>query len=237
MMTAGALVVLMIGCDDGQRNASTAAVDAAGGPSVGSSAATVPAAGEGTVLFVGTSLTAGLGVAEEQAYPSLIEEKIDSAGLPFRVVNAGVSGETSAGALSRIDWVLRQPFDILVLETGANDMLRGQPPQAVEENIQTIIDRVREVRPEARIVLAGMMAAPNLGPRYVREFESIYPRIAQRNDLVLIPFLLEGVAAVPELNQGDGIHPNPAGHHVVAEHVWEALEGVLREEGATELAS
>ncbi|HUE95674.1 MAG TPA: arylesterase, partial [Longimicrobiaceae bacterium] len=216
MALAGWLAALMIGCDAGERNGAAAVPDGARGDSPAADRGAVtdlsPRNETGVVLFVGTSLTAGLGVAEAQSFPLLIGQKIDSAGLPFRVVNAGVSGETSAGALSRLDWVLRQPFDVVVLETGANDMLRGQPPRAIEENIQAIIDRVRERRPEARIVLAGMLAAPNLGPRYVREFEAIYPRLAERNDLTLIPFLLEGVAAVPVLNQGDGIHPNPEGH-------------------------
>jgi acyl-CoA thioesterase-1 len=161
----------------------------------------------------------------------VIEERIEAAGLPFRVVNAGVSGETSAGALRRIDWLLRQPFDVLVLETGANDMLRGTDPASTEQNIQTIVDRVRAARPQARIVLAGMRASPNLGSQYVSRFEAIYPRVAERNRLVLMPFLLEGVAAVPSMNQSDGVHPNEAGHRKAAENVWEDLEPVLRQVG------
>jgi len=185
---------------------------------------------EGVVLFIGTSLTAGLGLPEEQAFPSVIQEMIDEADLPYRVVNAGVSGETSAGALRRIDWLLQQPFDVVVLETGANDMLRGTDPAYAAENIQTIIDRIRAVHPEAPILLAGMLALPNLGPEYGREFEAIYPRLAQENDLLLIPFLLEGVAGERDLNQSDGVHPTAEGQRIIARTVWETLEGVLRSE-------
>jgi acyl-CoA thioesterase-1 len=183
---------------------------------------------EGRVLFVGTSLTAGQGLAERQAFPALVQAKIDSAGLPYRVVNAGVSGETSAGALGRIDWLLQQDFDVLVLETGANDMLRGVDPDATEQNIQTIIDRVRERRPDARIVLAGMMALPNLGREYGERFAAIYPRLARDNGVELIPFLLQGVAAESALNQGDGVHPNATGQAIVARTVWATLEPVLQ---------
>src|SRR5690606_38130848 len=158
----------------------------------------IPADDRGTVLFVGTSLTAGFGLAAAQAYPALIQERIDRAGLPFRVVNAGVSGETSAGALARSGRPLQQEFVVLVVETGANDMLRGVDPGATEENIRSIIDRVREERPDARIVLAGMLALPNLGPEYGERFGSIFPRLAERYGLALIPFLLEGVAGDPD---------------------------------------
>jgi len=182
-----------------------------------------------TVLFLGTSLTAGYGVAPEQAYPALIQAKIDSAGLPYRVVNAGVSGETSAGALRRSEWLLRQPFDVLVLETGANDMLRGTDLDSTRVNLQRIIDRVRAERPEATIVLVGMMAPPNLGDRYTRDFQQIYPDVAKRNDLPLVPFLLDGVAGERDLNLADGIHPNAAGQRRLAETVWQTLEPVLEE--------
>ena len=179
------------------------------------------------VVFLGTSLTAGLGVSPAQAYPALIQAKLDSAGLPFVAVNGGISGETSAGALRRIDWLLNQPFDALVVETGANDMLRGVDPGQVEQNIRSILDQVRADCPEVPIVIAGMRAAPNLGPRYVREFEAIYPRLADEYNLELIPFLLDGVAAMPDLNQNDGIHPTPEGQQIVAATVWEHLQPVL----------
>ena len=182
-----------------------------------------------TVLFVGTSLTAGLGLDPDSAYPALIQRKIDSAGLPFRVVNAGVSGETSAGALRRMDWLLRQPFDVMVLETGANDGLRGTPVTETRDNIQAIIDTVRRLRPQARIVLVQMEALPNLGPRYTRAFHQTFPLLARENRLVLLPFLLDSVAGHPSLNQGDGMHPNDAGERIVAENVWKGLKPVLEQ--------
>src|SRR5690606_5096124 len=184
----------------------------------------------GTVLFIGTSLTAGLGLPESQSFPLLIERRIAETGLPFDVVNAGVSGETSAGALRRIDWLLRQDFDIVVLETGANDMLRGIDPASTERNIQAIVDRIREARPDVEIVLAGMLSLPNMGEAYAREFEAIYPRLAQRNDLAFVPFLLDGVGGVRDLNQDDGVHPNAEGHRRIAETVWSVLGPVLEEE-------
>lgn len=201
------------------------APEAMGRPDPGVAATTAPP----TVLFIGTSLTAGLGLPEEQSFPLLIAGRIEGAGLPFRVVNAGVSGETSAGALRRIEWLLQQPFDVVVLETGANDMLRGTDPGATEQNIQDIIDRIRAADPEAPIILAGMLAMPNLGEPYRQQFESIYPRLAERNDLPLVPFLLEGVAGERGLNLGDGIHPSAEGHRIIAETVWEVLEPVLSE--------
>jgi acyl-CoA thioesterase-1 len=181
------------------------------------------------VLFLGTSLTAGLGLSAEQAYPALIQTKIDSAGLGFRVVNAGVSGETSAGGLRRIDWLLRQPVALLVLELGANDMLRGQDITAMRSNLQLIIDRTREAHPEARVVIAGMPAAPNLGEPYGSEFAATFVELADENDSALIPFLLDGVAGVPELNQPDGNHPTAEGQSIVADNVWAVLEPLLRE--------
>lgn len=186
------------------------------------------------VLFLGTSLTAGMGVTSEQAYPALIQAKIDSVGLGFRVVNQGVNGETSAGGLRRIDWLLRQPLAVLVLELGANDMLRGQDVAAMRANLQEIIDRTRVAHPEARIVIAGMQAAPNLGEPYVSEFAAAFVELAEENDAALIPFLLDGVAGIPELNQPDGNHPTDGGQVIVAENVWAVLEPVLRqlEEGA-----
>lgn len=196
---------------------------------VGSGRATVhAAAARRTVLFVGTSLTAGLGLDPDSAYPAIIQRKIDAAGLAFDVVNAGVSGETSAGARQRMAWLLRQPFDVMVLETGANDGLRGTPVSETRENIQAIIDTVRRVRPEARIVLVQMEALPNLGQRYTRAFHETYPLLARRNHLPLLPFLLDGVAAHPALVQGDGLHPNDAGERIVADHVWRGLEPILR---------
>jgi acyl-CoA thioesterase I len=226
------LALLMIGCQQPERNAvaEVAAVDTAA-DSVPAAAA--PIAARPVVLFLGTSLTAGLGLLAEDAFPAVVQEKIDSAGLPFHVVNAGVSGETSAGARRRIDWLLRQKFDVLVIETGANDMLRGTNVDSTRANIQAIVDRVREDRPEARILLAGMLASPNLGREYTNRFRDMYPDLATKNDLPLIPFLLQDVAAVPAMNQGDGMHPNVQGARRVADNVWAVLEPVLRDAATT----
>jgi acyl-CoA thioesterase I len=180
------------------------------------------------VLFLGTSLTAGQGLDPEEAYPALIQKKIDALGLGYRVVNAGVGGDTSADALGRLDWLLRQRVDVLVVETGANDALRGQDPAATRENIRAILDGARAHRPAPRLVLVGMEAPRNLGPDYVRRFHAIYPELARETGAVLVPFLLEGVGGVESLNQADGIHPTAAGHQRMAETVWRALEPVLR---------
>jgi acyl-CoA thioesterase-1 len=184
-------------------------------------------------VFFGTSLTAGLGLDPDSAYPALLQQRIDAAGLPFRVVNAGVSGESSAGALRRIDWVLRQSPWMLVIETGANDGLRGQDPDSIRANIQAIIDRVRAVSPRTRILLAGMEAMPNLGAAYVRRFRRIYPELARSNGLPMIPFLLDRVAGIDSLNQQDGIHPNDMGSRLAAENVWRVLGPMLGATGAT----
>jgi acyl-CoA thioesterase-1 len=220
---AGLLVSLFIfGCGGGESKSPP--------PGAAAAPAAAPQAAERSVLFLGTSLTAGLGLDPDQAYPALVQEKIDSAGLPFHVVNAGVSGETAAGARRRLEWILRQPFDVMVLETGSNDMLRGANLDSVRADIQAIIDRVRQARPNARIVLAGMMAPPNLGARYAAGFGAMYPELARKNHLPLIPFLLQDVGGVADLNQSDGIHPNERGARIVAATVWKTLEPVLRED-------
>ncbi len=194
----------------------------------GGGAPAPPAAGErGRVVFLGTSLTAGLGLDPEQAYPALIQRKIDTAGLRFEVVNAGVSGETSAGARRRMDWLLRQPVSVLVIETGANDGLRGLDPDSLRSNIQFIVDEARRLSPPPAIVLVGMRAPPNLGLGYARRFQRVYAELAEANDLPLVPFLLEGVAGRPGLNQADMIHPTAEGQRLMAERVWEVLEPVL----------
>ena len=184
---------------------------------------------KGRILFVGTSLTAGLGLDPEQSYPALIAQRIDSLGLSYQVDNAGYSGETSAGALRRIDWLVRDPVDVLVLETGANDGLRGLSVDSMRANIQAIIDRVRVASPDVRILLVGMEAPPNLGPRYTSEFRKVFPEVAERNGATLLPFLLVGVAGVDSLNQGDGIHPNAAGSRRLAGTVWAMLLPLLGE--------
>jgi acyl-CoA thioesterase-1 len=189
------------------------------------------------VMFLGTSLTDGYGLEREDAYPARIQEKADSAGLPWEVVNAGLSGEKSAAALQRVrTWLIRQPFDVLVVETGANDMLTGANVDTMRANVQSIIDTVKAGRPEARIILVGMMAAPNLGQRYVEQFNGAFPELARQNELTFIPFLLEGVAGQAPLNLADGIHPNEDGHRVIAGHVWQTLEPILRERGSAPAA-
>jgi acyl-CoA thioesterase I len=183
-----------------------------------------------SVVFLGTSLTAGLGIEPEQAYPALIQQKIDSAGLGYRVVNAGVSGESSAGARRRIDWLLREPVAVLVLETGANDGLRGLPPDSLRANIQAILDRARQVRPSARLVLVGMRVPPNYGRTYSQQFAAIYPELARANGATLVPFLLEGVGGVAALNQPDGVHPTAEGQRKMAESVWRVLRPMLEDD-------
>jgi acyl-CoA thioesterase-1 len=182
-----------------------------------------------TLLFFGDSLTAGYGLEDPatEAYPARIQKKINDAGLPWRVVNAGLSGETSAAGLRRVDWVLRQPVDVFVLALGGNDGLRGLPPGSTRANLQAIIDRVRAKYPAATIVLAGIAAPPNMGADFARAFADIFPELAKTNHLPLIPFLLEGVAGRPELNQPDGIHPTVKGHEQVAETVWSVLKSRL----------
>jgi acyl-CoA thioesterase I len=189
-----------------------------------------------SVVFLGTSLTAGLGVEPEQAYPALIQQKIDSAGLDYRVINAGVSGETSAGARRRVDWLLRQPVAVLVLETGANDGLRGLPPDSLRANIQAVFDRAKAISPPPKLVLVGMRVPPNYGRAYAERFRAVYPELARENGAGLVPFLLDGVGGVPRLNQADGIHPTAEGQRVIAETVWRVLEPVLREAERTEKA-
>lgn len=179
------------------------------------------------ILFLGTSLTAGYGVGLQQAYPSVIQQKLDSAGYAYRVINAGLSGETSAGGLRRIDWSLQQPFDVFVLELGANDGLRGLSVDAMRANLDTILMKVKASNPDAAIVIAGMEAPPNLGAKYTTSFRNVFRDLAAKYDATLIPFLLEGVGGKPQLNQDDGIHPNVAGHKLVAQNVWQRLQPLL----------
>jgi acyl-CoA thioesterase I len=182
-----------------------------------------------TVLFFGDSLTAGYGLDPAQAFPALIQAKITARGWDLQVINAGLSGETTAGGLRRIDWVLQQrPIAVLVLALGANDGLRGLPLVDAKRNLQVIIDRTRHTYPQAKIVLAGMQVPTTLGREYATGFRTIFPELAAVNAATLIPFLLEGVAGIHALNLPDGIHPNPAGHKMIAENVWRVLEPILR---------
>jgi len=230
----------MIGCRAGERKPpsgdggiDSVLVTSGDGSAEDPTGSAARAADRRVVMFVGTSLTAALGLDPDLGYPARVQAKIDSAGLPFEVVNAGVSGEVSEQARERVEkWLVKQPFAVIVIETGANDMLRGTSTRALRSNLQAIVDTVRKARPDARIVLAGMVAAPNLGEPYAREFNSIYTDLARRDSLALIPFLLDGVAGDPDLNLGDGIHPNERGHRIVAQNVWRVLEPVLRQEAA-----
>lgn len=179
------------------------------------------------ILFFGDSITAGSGVAKEKAFPALIQQKIDSLNWDYNAINAGLSGETSAGGLRRVDWMLRQPVSVFVLELGGNDGLRGIDLDATKKNLQKIIDKVEAKYPKAKIIIAGMQVPPNLGPEYTKKFKEMYPELAETNDAKLIPFLLEGVARDSDLMQADGIHPTAHGHKVVAETVWDTLKPVL----------
>lgn len=180
-----------------------------------------------TILFLGTSLTAGLGLDPDSAYPQRIQRKIDASGLPYQVVNAGESGETSAGLLRRLDWVLKRPADIVVVETGANDGLRGLPVTATSATIGSVLDRIRRDRPSATVLLVQMEAPPNMGAEYTRAFHAMFPTLAKEHGATLMPFLLANVAGQPNLNQNDGIHPNNAGERIVADNVWRALAPLL----------
>ena len=226
----GLMLVALAGCGKGAGTQGRR--DADGIPDTVSSEPAPPSAPatlRPSVVFLGTSLTAGLGVDPDQAYPALIQHKADSAGLHIEVVNRGNSGVTSAGTLATLDWILRAPPALLVIETGANDGLRGQDPESTKANIQAIIDRIRTRDSTTLIALMQMEAMPNLGRRYVERFHAIYPELARANKVQLVPFLLNGVAGVDSLNQADGIHPTPAGHRIVARTVWRALLPILRE--------
>lgn len=181
-------------------------------------------------MFLGTSLTEGLGLDRPslEAWPARVGFLADSAGIPVTVRNAGVGGETSAGALRRLDWVLREDPDVLVVETGANDGLRGLPVEQLEQNLDEIVRRVQESRPSVTVVIAQMEAPPNMGADYADAFRAIFPRVAQRRGVALIPFLLDGVAGIPELNQADGMHPTTEGADIMARNAWPVLEPILR---------
>jgi len=180
-----------------------------------------------TIVFFGNSITAGYGLDLSQAFPARIQEKLDSMGLAYKVVNAGVSGETSSGGRSRIDWILKQQVDIFVLELGGNDGLRGIPITETKKNLQAIIDKVKQRYPAAKIIITGMQMPPNMGKKYTTEFRSMYPDLAKQNNIAIVPFILEGVGGNAELNQSDGIHPTVEGHRILANNVWSVLKGLL----------
>lgn len=179
------------------------------------------------ILFYGDSLTAGYGLSTEEAFPAIVDKTLNQKGKAVKVINAGLSGETSAGGLSRLDWILRQPVDIFVLELGANDGLRGLPLNETRKNLQSIIDAVKKKYPNTNIVIAGMMVPPNMGPDYTSGFQKIFPELAKQNNAKLIPFLLQGVAGDEKLNNADGIHPNVEGHKIVARNVLKVIEPLL----------
>lgn len=179
------------------------------------------------ILFFGTSLTAGLGINPEQAFPALIQQKIDSLHLPYKVINGGLSGETSAAGKSRINWLLKQPVDIFVLELGANDGLRGVPIEETAANLQAVVDQVKKKYPKAKLMLTGMQMPPSMGEKYTKAFAAIFPALAKKNKMDFMPFLLKNVGGIPRLNQKDGIHPTPEGHKIVAENVWAKLKSEL----------
>lgn len=180
-----------------------------------------------TILFFGNSLTAGYGLDKSESFPSLIQDRIDSLGMDYRVVNAGLSGETSSGGASRIDWVLQQKVDVFVLELGANDMLRGLELASTESSLREILTSVRNKYPEAKIIICGMMSPPNMGPDYVKNFTAIYPKLAEEFDAGFIPFFLDGVAGDENLNLPDGKHPNAEGQKIVRDNIWEVLKDYL----------
>ena len=190
--------------------------------------AKVSAAKKKTIVFFGNSLTAGFGLDDpSQAFSGLIQKRIDSLGLQYKVINAGVSGETTSGGNSRIDWLLKQPLDVFVLELGGNDGLRGIPVSETKKNLQAILDKVKARYPDAKLVLAGMQIPPNMGQKYATDFKKVYKEIADSNNIKLIPFLLEGVGGESKLNQADGIHPTAEGHRILAENVWIILKDLL----------
>lgn len=180
-----------------------------------------------TILFFGNSLTAGWGLEPEEGFTGIIQHRLDSLGLPYQVINGGLSGETTASGLNRLDWFLEDEPYIFVLELGGNDGLRGIPVAETKKNLEQIIKKVHEKYPQAAIILAGMQIPPNMGKSYSEEFRAIFPDLAEENQVTLIPFLLEGVAGEPDLNLPDGIHPSKEGHRLVAETVWEYLEPLL----------
>lgn len=181
-----------------------------------------------TILFFGDSITAGNGIAKEDAFPTLIQQKIDSLNWNFEVINGGLSGETSAGGLRRIDWLMQNEIDVMVLELGGNDGLRGIDPDDTKRNLRAIIQKARQKNPGIHIMLAGMQVPPNLGEQYVSSFRQIYPTVAEQENVELIPFILKDVGGVDSLNQEDGIHPTEEGHKIVAETVWSQLKTLLQ---------
>ncbi len=220
VLFAAVLLIGLVGCQNepAKTNSTTTVAQEAPKPAPSAKKA---------IVFFGNSLTAAYQLSPEQGFPALIQKKIDSLGMPYTCVNAGLSGETTADGVNRIDWVLQQPMDIFVLELGGNDALRGLPITESVKNLQAIVNKVKATRPDCKIVIAGMEAPPNLGGTYTRAFHDMYPALAKNNGALLIPFLLEDVGGIPSLNLEDGIHPNVEGQKIVAETVWEVLKKAL----------
>jgi acyl-CoA thioesterase I len=219
LLLIGFLLMAMVSCNSDSTTPTAPPKDTADVPATATTTK--------NIVFFGNSLSAGYGLEPEEAFPAVIQRKIDSLKLPYKVVNAGVSGETSAGGNGRIDWILKQPVDIFVLELGGNDGLRGIPASETRKNLQSIISRVKTKYPAAKILLAGMQVQPNMGQAYTSEVRQMYPQLAKENNIILIPFLLEGVGGEKSLNQPDGIHPNVEGAKIVADNVWKYMRNVL----------
>lgn len=226
-----AIMILLVGCADDnstvKKDAKTTSESSQVRPSSPSNDSSVQ-----TIVFLGTSLTAGYGINESEAYPARIQQKLDSAGLPFTTLNAGVSGATSAEGLRRVDWLLRQEMDVLFIELGANDGLRGndarQTIRDLKANLTGIIIKARAAHPDVSIIVAGMTLPPNFGREFIADFEAVFAEVATEQKVVFLPFLLKGVGGVPELNQNDGIHPTAEGQQIISQTVWEALLPVLQ---------
>jgi acyl-CoA thioesterase-1 len=224
------IILLLSACNNNNKPPSPAEAPAKAGPTPSTTStpnAPPPADNRKTIIFFGNSLTAGYGLNPDEAFPTLIGHRLDSLHLPYKVINAGISGETTAGGKSRLNWILRQPADIFVLELGGNDGLRGIPVNSTRDNLQLIIDTVRLHYPACKIILAGMRVPPNMGSTYSAAFHNIFTELAKKNNTSFIPFLLDGVGGDPSLNQPDGIHPNINGEKIVTETVWKALQPLL----------
>jgi len=228
LLTLSLVGFIIIGCQDKQTQTSTVDDTPTEAPV---KAVETPKKNDQVILCFGNSLTAGFGLDEQQAWPALLQNRLDSLGHQYTVVNAGISGETTAGGLGRIDWALNQKVDVFILELGANDMLRGLPVEKTQENLEGILDAVQKKNPEMEIIVAGMLSTPNMGKDYQETFNGIFPALAEKYDAVLIPFFLENVATVADLNLPDGKHPNVKGQKIVLETVWKAVEQVIGAEG------
>lgn len=216
------LVMTVLGCSNGEKSAENNSTSS-------QNKVETPSQKIKNILIFGNSLTAGYGLEPAESYPSQLQNRLDSLHLPYKIINAGLSGETTSGGNSRLDWVLKNPVDIFILELGGNDGLRGIPATETRKNLQAMIDKVKAKYPDAKIILAGMQVPPSMGKKYADEFKVIYPELAQKNEVALIPFLLENVGGEVKLNQKDGIHPNAEGAKIVAENVWQVLKGLLEE--------